>query len=151
MTVQTQTFTSPSSPQWESQFSPPPSLLSTNRGPSSPYLSEKNNSLCDDKEDDIISAAHKGASDGQVWDGPSTPSAMSFGVDVASRSPPLSRSSSRTEERHRRRSSRLERVAKSEGEEDSRDLVVLEDLERETSAWDLNHREFCPLSLSSSS
>ena len=123
MTVQTHTFTSPSSPRWESQSSRPPSFQYKNGGPPSPYHIEEKDSL--DDENDIISATDKGRNNGEVWDGPA--SAMSFGVAVASLSPP-SRTPSRTGEKQKRRSSRLEMVAKSQGEEDSRGLVILEDL-----------------------
>ncbi|KAL7411990.1 hypothetical protein BDY24DRAFT_394174 [Mrakia frigida] len=117
-------FTSGSAPQpWDSLSSPPPPLPSGNRfGPSPLGLGTW------DEQGDIISPAEKGRKDGGIWDGPTGPTKGA--AAPTSLSPPHSRAPSRTGDGSNRRGSRLERVARSQGEEDSRGLVILGDLER---------------------
>lgn len=144
-------FTSGSAPQpWDSLSSPPPPLPSGNRfGPSPLGLGTW------DEQGDIISPAEKGRKDGGIWDGPTGPTKGA--AAPTSLSPPHSRAPSRTGDGSNRRGSRLERVARSQGEEDSRGLVILGDLERGreteeeeeeegrppvgTHPWDPNRRE----------
>ena len=114
-------FTSGSAPQpWDSLSSPPPPLPSVNRSGPSPLGLETW-----DEHGDMISPGEKGRKDGGVWDGPSPPTA--FGASLV---PQQGRAPSKTSDGNGRRGSRLERVARSQGEEDSRGLVILDDLER---------------------
>lgn len=130
MTVHTQTFTSPSSPRWDSSRPPLPCSSS---GSSSPFGLDKKDSLDDDDDNDgIIAPGEKGRNDGGVWDGPTT-APTSFGSALRSLSPPPVRTPSRSGDKHKRRSSRIEAVARSQGHEDSRGLVMLETLGSESS------------------
>lgn len=112
-------FTSASTPQpWDSSLaSPTPPPPSVNRfGPSPLGLGTW------DEERDVISPGEKGRKDGGIWDGPT--------ALEASLAPVRDQTPSRTSDGNGRRKSRLQRAARSQGEEDSRGLVTLEDLER---------------------
>ncbi|KAL7416615.1 hypothetical protein BDY24DRAFT_428185 [Mrakia frigida] len=142
ITMNVTTFVS-SSPQWDSGYSSPPAALSySHSGPPSPFGFDSKKDSDSLSDDDIISPGDKGRNDGGVWDGPARGTgggaAMSFGAAVNSISPPPSRTPSRSGgEKPKRHSSRLEMVAKSQGHEDSRGLVTLDDLASEKS-WDPN-------------
>lgn len=146
ITMNVTTFVS-SSPQWDSGYSSPPAALSySHSGPPSPFGFDSKKDSDSLSDDDIISPGDKGRNDGGVWDGPARGTgggaAMSFGAAVNSISPPPSRTPSRSGgEKPKRHSSRLEMVAKSQGHEDSRGLVTLDDLASEKS-WDPNSCEF---------